>query len=104
WQECGTLGVILRTERDSIDGYLPTVQMASLPIRDYFALCLLTPCECAMSRKAVSRLRRKEREGGSLGQELPSRAIRQRGQQHAAKAKMRPKRCSHRFCKTRAIW
>ena len=29
--------------------------------------------ECAMSRKAVSRLRRKEREGGSLGQELTSR-------------------------------
>ena len=28
---------------------------------------------CAMSRKAVSRLRRKELEGGSLGQELTSR-------------------------------
>jgi hypothetical protein len=41
WQGCCKLGVILRTERNSIHGYLPTVQMASLPIRDYFALCPL---------------------------------------------------------------
>jgi hypothetical protein len=29
WQKCCKLGVILRTERSSIHGYLPTVQMAS---------------------------------------------------------------------------
>jgi len=30
WQECCKLGVILRTERNGIHGYLPTVQMASV--------------------------------------------------------------------------
>jgi transposase-like protein len=43
WQECGKLGVILSTERNSIHGYLPTIQMASLPSRNYFAVCPLVP-------------------------------------------------------------
>jgi hypothetical protein len=51
WQECCKLGVILRTERNSMHGYLPTVQMASLPSRNYFAVCplvvLATWCICA---------------------------------------------------------
>ena len=47
WQECCKLDGILRTERNSIHGYLPTVQMASLPGRDYFAVCPLVPAVSA---------------------------------------------------------
>jgi hypothetical protein len=35
---------ILRTERNRFHAYLHRVQMASLPGRNYFALCPLTPC------------------------------------------------------------
>ena len=38
WQVCRKLSIILRSERNSIHGYLPAVQMASFPSRDYFAL------------------------------------------------------------------
>ncbi len=43
WQGCGKLDGILRTERNRLHGYLQTIQMASLPGRDYFAVCALVP-------------------------------------------------------------
>src|SRR5260370_24521966 len=47
WQGCGKLCVILRTERNRFHGYLQTVQMASLPSRDYFAVCPVVPAVSA---------------------------------------------------------
>src|SRR5258708_24558308 len=47
WQGCGKLCVILRTERNRFQGYLQTVQMASLPSRDYFAVCPVVPAVSA---------------------------------------------------------
>jgi len=40
---CGKLNGILRAERNRFHGYLHPIQMASLPIRDYFALRALVP-------------------------------------------------------------
>src|SRR5260370_2464584 len=47
WQGCGKLCVILRTERNRFHGYLQTVQMASLPSRDYLAVCPVVPAVSA---------------------------------------------------------
>src|SRR5260221_10584256 len=43
WQGCGKLDSILRIARNRFHGYLQPVQMASLSIRDYFAVCPLVP-------------------------------------------------------------
>jgi hypothetical protein len=37
-QECGQLDGMLRTERNRFHGHLHTIQMASFPSREYFAL------------------------------------------------------------------
>jgi hypothetical protein len=47
WQGCSKLDGILRTERNRFHGYLHPVQMASLPIRDYFVACPLVPAVSA---------------------------------------------------------
>src|SRR5215469_10354404 len=46
-QGCCTLDGILRTKRNRFHAYLHRIQMASLPSRDYFAVCPLVPAVSA---------------------------------------------------------